>query len=431
MPQPEELEVRTLGPARFASPLEGDKATVFVEDDQRVRFERLVGSKSTDPDGRLSFEEAGPRERIYFDPKETTAAIVTCGGLCPGLNNVIRGLVAELRRNYGVPRTLGIRDGYLGLNPAEGRPPLDLDEAFVEDIHYMGGTVLGSSRGPQDPAVVVDYLESEGIDLLFCIGGDGTQRGAHAITQEIGRRGLAKSVIGIPKTIDNDIAFVHMTFGYMTALAEAEQVLRGAHNEAKGAVNGIAIVKLMGRGAGYITAGAALASDESNFVLIPEVEFPLDDFLEALRARMEARHHALICVAEGAGQHLFDRENPRRDASGNVIHEDIGLFLKGRIKEYFAERDVAVNVKYIDPSYVIRSVPANAWDRVLAHQMARNAAHAGMSGRTDMLIGYWLGELVHVPLPTVTSRTKQVDVHGDLWVGVLSATGQPRWGLGS
>jgi 6-phosphofructokinase 1 len=380
----------------------------------------------------LSFEEAGPRETIWFDPAQSTAAIVTCGGLSPGLNNVIRGIFSEITHNYGVRRVLGIRNGYLGLNPELGPEPIELDEEFVEEIHYLGGTVLGSSRGPQDPGVVVDFLQSAGIDILFCIGGDGTQRGAHAIQQEIARRGLNKSIIGIPKTIDNDIPFVFMTFGYMTALEKAEEVLRGAHNEARGALNGIAIVKLMGRAAGFIAAGAALASDEANFVLIPEIEFPLegeDGFLAALDRRMRDRGHALIVVAEGAGQKFFDDAGSARDASGNVHHEDIGVFLRERIKEHFAGRNFPVSVKYIDPSYIIRSVPANAWDRVLANQMARNAVHAGMAGKTDMLVGYWNNELVHVPLPTVNSRTRRLELTSDLWVGVLSATGQPRWGL--
>jgi 6-phosphofructokinase 1 len=423
----EELEVRRLGHPEYASPLRGDKAVHFVGDDHRIRYERRVGP-GIDAD-TLGFEDAGPRERIFFEPARTTAAVVTCGGLSPGLNNVIRGIVSELAHNYRVPRILGIRDGYRGLNPAVGEPPLELDQRYVEDIHYLGGTVLGSSRGEQEPGIIVDFLESASIDILFCIGGDGTQRGAHAIAEEIGRRGLAKSVIGIPKTIDNDIPFVYMTFGYMTALAEAEKVLRGAHTEAKGAVNGISIVKLMGRNAGYIAAGAALASDEANFVLIPEIEFPLDEFLESLRERMEARHHALVVVAEGAGQHLFDPSEHRHDASGNRLHEDIGLFLKDRIKEYFKGREYPVTVKYIDPSYIIRSVAANAWDRVLASKMARDAVHAAMAGRTDMLVGYWHGETVHVPLPAVTSRNRRLKPEGDLWGSVISATGQPRWGI--
>lgn len=426
-----DLTITRLGPAGRNSPLHGEKSVVFVDDRDRVRVERRVGP-GVDPDqtGR-SFEEAGPREQIFFDPAQTTAAIVTCGGISPGLNNVIRGIYSEITRNYGVSRVLGIRNGYMGLNPANGLVPIEMTDEFVEEIHYLGGTVLGTSRGPQDPKLIVDFLDSAGIDILICIGGDGTQRGAHAIHEEIARRGAPRAVIGIPKTIDNDISFVSMTFGYMTALSEAERVLRGAHVEAKAAPNGIAIVKLMGRGAGFIAAGAALASDEANFVLVPEVEFPLDGtggLLDALHERMLDRHHALIVVAEGAGQHLFPPSSVEPDASGNPRLQDIGLLLRDRVRDYFAAAGLPVSIKYIDPSYVIRSVPADAWDRVLANQMARAAVHAGMSGRTDMLIGYWNADLVHVPLATVIQRHRQVELRGDLWSSVLSATGQPRWG---
>jgi 6-phosphofructokinase 1 len=308
---------------------------------------------------------------IFFEPARTTAAVVTCGGLSPGLNNVIRAIYSELKHNYGVPRILGIRNGYQGLNPTVGQPPIELTGEFVEDIDKLGGTVLGTSRGPQPPSVIVDFLQEQKIDILFCIGGDGTQRGAHAICDEIERRGLAKSIICIPKTIDNDIAFVWMTFGYQTSLQVAEDALRGAHVEARSAPNGIAIVKLMGRNAGFIAAGASMASDEANFVLVPEVEFPLEGkggLLEALQQRMERRGHALIVVAEGAGQHLALLEGTvRRDASGNVLFDDIGVVLRDRIKQHFDRLGVPVSIKYIDPSYLIRSVPANTWDRILAN----------------------------------------------------------------
>ena len=318
----------------------------------------------------------------------------------------------------------------MGLNPANGLTPIELTTDFVAEIHTAGGTVLGSSRGPQDPCVTVDFLERERIDILFCLGGDGTQRGAHAIYEEVARRGLPKSIVGIPKTIDNDIPYVQMTFGYLTALEKAEEVLRGAHVEANGAPNGIAIVKLMGRDAGFIAAGAALASDEANFVLVPEVPFPLEGehgLLAALQRRMAARHHALIVVAEGAGQHLFAAVEPTCDASGNARHQDIGVFLRDRIQAHFQTSGFPVNIKYIDPSYLIRSVPANTWDRILAHQMGRHAAHAGMAGRTDLLIGYWNGELIHIPIRTSVATKKHLDLTGDMWTGVLSATGQPRW----
>jgi 6-phosphofructokinase 1 len=428
----DQLQVKTLGECHIQSPLQGSKRVVFVSEGTRVRYHDKIGSGISSEEADLSFEEAGPQRMIYFDPAKTTAAVVTCGGLSPGLNNVIRAIYSELNHNYGVPRILGIRNGFHGLNAAVGQPPIELTREYVEEIHKLGGTVLGTSRGPQEPSVVVDFLESRQIDILFCIGGDGTQRGAHAIHEEIDRRGLAKSVIGIPKTIDNDIPFVWMTFGYQTSLQVAQEVLRGAHVEARSAPNGIAIVKLMGRHAGFITAGASVASDEANFVLVPEVDFPLDGedgFLDFLRRRMQARGHALIVVSEGAGQHLMLAPGieMRRDASGNIRFDDIGVFLRDRIKDYFDQIGVPVSIKYIDPSYIIRSVPANTWDRILANQMGRFAAHAGMAGRTDTMIGLLHNELIHVPLQTVTSRKRQLDLQSDLWMAVLSSTGQPRW----
>jgi 6-phosphofructokinase 1 len=374
----------------------------------------------------LSFEKAGARQRIFFDPALTTAALVTCGGLSPGLNNVIRSASHELAANYGVRRVL-----YRGLNPEFGLEPIELTKQRVEDIHYLGGTVLGSSRGGQDPAVMVDYLVERGIDMLFCVGGDGTQRGAHAICEELRKRHLEKVVVGIPKTIDNDIPFVQMSFGYATALEKAAEVIRGAHVEARGAPNGIAVVKLMGRDSGFIAAGAALVSHETDYVLVPEVPFPLEGesgFLATLERRMLGREHAVIVVAEGAGQHLFESAERRRDESGNVLHEDIGLFLTDRIRDHFAKRDIPINLKYLDPSYLIRSIPANAWDCFLSEQMARSAVHAAMAGKTDLMIGFWHHALIHVPIEVVVAeRRRHLDPDGDLWTAVLSATSQPDW----
>ena len=378
----------------------------------------------------LSFEEAGPREAIFFDPERTTAAVVTCGGLSPGLNNVVRSVYSELAYNYLVPRVLGVRNGYMGLNPESGLRLVELNSAFLEHIHYLGGTVLGSSRGNQDPAVIVDTLERERIDILFCVGGDGTQRGASAIYQEITRRNLRKAVVGIPKTIDNDIEFVFTSFGYNTALEKAEEVLRGAHVEARCAPNGIGLVKLMGRHAGFIAAGAALASQDANFVLVPEVPFRLEGesgFLAALERRILAKGHALVVVAEGAGQELFQGKEARRDASGNLLHEDIGTFLRDSILHHFKSRGIPVNLKYIDPSYYIRSVPANTMDRILSDQMARMAVHAGMAGKTDVLIGSWCNELIHVPICTTVARVRRMDTTSDLWTAVMRSTGQPVW----
>ena len=425
MPQQSDFDISDLGPCRFDSPLV-KRSRRFADDGVRVRLHRDVGEHGEEAEA-LTFEKAGPRRKIFFDPSETTAALVTCGGLAPGLNNVIRSAFLELRHNYGVKRVLGIRDGYLGLTAASGLEPIDLSTYLVHGINHWGGTVLGSSRGAQDPAAMVDFLEAHGIDMLFCIGGDGTQRGAHAIHEEVAKRGLDKSIVGIPKTIDNDVPYVSWSFGFQSALEVASEVLRGAHVEAHGAPNGIGLVKLMGRGAGYIAAGAAVANQEVNFVLVPEVEFPLDGFLEALEARLAEKDHAVVVAAEGAGQHLIPRDQLEYDKSGNVRLADIGLFLKDEINRHFAEQGIEVNLKYIDPSYAVRSVPANAWDRILTDRMARNAVHAAMAGKTDMVIGNWNAAIIHVPIEQVVRTKKRVSVDGDLWSAVLAATGQPNW----
>ncbi len=425
----QDVEVTKLGECRFRSPLHPTKDGGFVCESTRIL--RQSRFSDTEPlDTSISFEMAGPRQQLFFDPTTTTAAIVTCGGLCPGLNNVIRSATLELIYNYGVRRVLGIRYGYRGLNPEVGEPPIELTSDYVERIHYLGGTVLGSSRGAQPIEVMADFLERENIDILFCVGGDGTQRGAQALYREVARRGLQKAIIGVPKTIDNDIAYVTTTFGYATALAESERVLRAAHTEARNAPNGIGLVKLMGRDAGFIAAGAALISQEANFVLVPEVQFPLegeDGFLASLERRILKRQHALIVVAEGAGQHLFAAQPPVSDASGNVRNHDIGTFLQDTIKAYFARREIPITLKYLDPSYLIRAVPASAWDMYLSDQMARHAVHAAMAGKTDTLIGSWDSHFVYMPIRTVVGKKKFMDRDDMIWTGVLATTGQPRW----
>jgi 6-phosphofructokinase 1 len=428
VPKQTELDVARLGACEVTSPL-AERGRNFVADGVRVLFDHDIVEGAA-PKKNLSFEKAGPRERIFFEPSRTTAAMVTCGGLSPGLNNVIRSAYLELALNYRVARVLGIRNGYAGLNPASGYEPIELTRSYVENIHELGGTVLGSSRGPQDPTVTVDFLESNEIDILFCIGGDGTQRGAHAIEQEIEKRGLKKAVIGIPKTIDNDVPYVWMTFGYITALDIAAAVIRGAHVEATGAPNGVGLVKLMGRDAGYIAAGASIVSQDANFVLVPEVAFPLEGeggFLDTLERRLADRGHAVVVVAEGAGQHLFEEKDAKRDASGNVRYQDIGIFLRERINAHFAERGLPLNLKYIDPSYAIRSQPAGAWDRVITDRMARNAVHAAMAGKTDVLIGFWNQSVIHVPISVAVQEKKHLSLDSDLWNAVLATTGQPRW----
>ena len=423
-----DLTVPTLGPGRFDSPLPA-KGRKLPDPRIRVRHQAREGTEELEGEG-LFFEKAGPREKLFFEPAATTAAFVTCGGLAPGLNNTIRSGFYELTHNYGVRRVLGIQQGYRGLDPHEGLEPLTLTAAGVDDINDMGGTVLGTSRGGRDPVDMVDYLEAHDIDILFCIGGDGTQRGAHSIAVEARKRGSDRSIVGIPKTIDNDVPFVYMSFGYPTALEGAAAVLRQAHVEARCHEHGIGLVQLMGRDAGFIAAGAAVAAQEANFVLVPEIPFPLageGGFLEALEQRIVGRRHAVVVVAEGAGQHLFERGDASTDASGNQRYRDIGLFLRDRIREHFAGRGIATTVKYFDPSYSIRSVPPNATDRFLTDRMARNAVHAAMAGKTDVMVGSWNQSSIWVPISAAVAERKRMNPDGDLWAAVLATTGQPNW----
>jgi 6-phosphofructokinase 1 len=418
------MNITTLGEPRFASPLRRT-----VSDALRVPEQIVRDSQTPAAEQEILFELAGPRARLYFDPKQTRAGIVTCGGLCPGLNDVIRSLFHELHHAYGVPEVLGFRGGYQGLDPARGKPPVVLTHKFVDQIHKEGGTVLGTSRGPVDIGLAVDNLIKLGVNLLFTIGGDGTQRGGNELFRESKRRGHALAVVGIPKTVDNDVAFVARTFGYLTAVQEAAHVLDRAHTEARSVHNGIALVKLMGRHAGFIAAGATVASQDVNFTLVPEVPFKLDGgrgFLNALQRRIHERPHAVVVVAEGAGQDLLAAGGEERDASGNVKLKDIGPFLRERIEAWFKAGKIPVVMRYFDPSYTIRSSPANAEDSILCDLFARHAVHAAMAGKTGLVIGYLHNQFSHVPIELLTSRKKTMDPDGFVWSAVLAATGQPE-----
>ena len=417
------MNITLLGEPVFPSPIGR-----FVNDDHRVP-ENIIRNLNEPLVEGLLFELAGPREKLFFDPKQTRAGIVTCGGLCPGLNDVIRSLFLELHFAYGVKEVLGFRGGYIGLDPKLGKEPIVLTPKYVDDIHQEGGTILGTSRGPVDIGIAVDNLIRLSVNILFTVGGDGTQRGGNELFREAKKRGYPLSIVGVPKTIDNDVAFVSRTFGYLTAVEEAAKVLDRAHIEAKSVENGIALVKLMGRHAGFIAAGATVASQDVNFTLIPEVPFKLDGpqgFLAALKERVQNRAHALVVVAEGAGQDLLDQSGKERDASGNVKIQDIGLFMREKIEAYFKMEKIPVVMRYIDPSYLIRSSPANAEDSILCDLFARHAVHAAMAGKTGLVIGYLHNEFIHVPIELITSRKKSIDTNGFVWSAVLAATGQAK-----
>jgi 6-phosphofructokinase 1 len=412
-----------LGEPRFPSPIRRTISGILRVPEQIVRDPQALPAEG------LLFELAGPRAKLFFDPKLTRAGIVTCGGLCPGLNDVIRSLFLELHHAYGVKEVIGFRGGYQGLDLARGAEPIMLTQQFVDSIHKQGGTVLGTSRGPVDIGLAVDNLIQRGVNILFTIGGDGTQRGGNELFQEAKKRGHALAVVGIPKTVDNDVAFVSRSFGYLTAVQEAGKVLDRAHTEARSVHNGIALVKLMGRNAGFIAAGATVASQDVNFTLVPEVPFKLDGdggFLNVLKRRILNRAHAVVVVAEGAGQDLLENNAGVRDASGNVKLADIGLFMREQIERFFKAERIPVVMRYIDPSYIIRSSPANSEDSILCDLYARHAVHAAMAGKTGILIGYLHNTFIHVPIELLASRKKHMDPDSFVWSAVLAATGQPE-----
>jgi len=417
------MNIPVLGAARFPSPLKR-----WVNEAERVPHTILRTVDGRGEDGLL-FELAGAREHLFFDPPETRAGIVTCGGLCPGFNDVIRSLFLEMHYAYGVKEVLGFRWGYQGLDPNHGAEPLVLTHEMVDGIHLQGGTILGTSRGPVDKARAVENLIRRGVNILFTIGGDGTQRGAREFFAEAQRRGHALSVVGIPKTIDNDIPFVSRSFGFLTAVQEAAKVLQRAHTEARSVQNGIALVKLMGRHSGFLTAEATVASQEVNFALVPEVPFRLegeDGFLAALEQRIVKRGHAVIAVAEGSGQELLGNTGNERDASGNVRLNDIGVFLCEKIEEWFNARKIPFVMRYFDPSYIIRSSPDNAEDAVLCDAFARHAVHAAMAGKTGLVIGLLHDRFIHVPIERLATQQRRLDPDSPAWSAVLSATGQPH-----
>ncbi|NCD33022.1 MAG: ATP-dependent 6-phosphofructokinase [Spartobacteria bacterium] len=425
---PRIISVDTIGDCAFESPLMRKKQR-FYAGEGVARFNRVkdLGQYNSIQDIEY-YELAGAREKIYFNPAETTVGIVTCGGLCPGLNDVIRAITFCAMEEYGVKRVLGFKYGYEGLVAKFYHQPMELNTDNTDDIHEKGGTMLMSSRGFQEPSEIAETLIHYKVDILFTIGGDGTLRGASDIYQEVKKRGLNISVIGIPKTIDNDIALVERSFGFQTAVEVAWHNINAAHAEAKAYRNGIGLVKLMGRHSGWIAASAALSNSNVNVCLIPEVPFDLrgpNGLLYHLERRLNKKSHAVIVVAEGAGQELMASKSADTDKSGNKRLSDIGTFLRDEIIDHFKGTNKEVNLKYFDPSYSIRSRPANATDSEYCLRLGNSAVHAGMAGKTNMLVGMHNSRLVHLPISMLGAR-KMVDSNGWLWQTVLQSTHQPE-----
>jgi 6-phosphofructokinase 1 len=427
-----DFNVETLGECRIPSPLTG-KRTQYVDEDERIVVTsdiKIIAAYEKDHGSIPSMETAGPRAKVFHPHHLSRAAVVTCGGLCPGLNSVIKGVVETLNQEYGINEVVGIPYGYAGLSDPKRHPPIMLDADKVDTIHLEGGSILGTSRGMQDVETMVQNLVNMRINMLFTIGGDGTLKGASKIADEIKRRGLEISVVGVPKTVDNDLQFVGNTFGFETAVYQSTPVITAAHAEARSVYNGLGIVKLMGRDSGFISAYATLANPVVNFCLISEDDWTLEGphgLLEAVERRFRRKSHVVIAVAEGAGQGHFENLPESKDASGNVLKHDIGTYLCERFKEHFAAKGVPMSLKYFDPSYSIRSVPASGTDQILCHRLAEYAVHAAVAGKTNTVTGLWNQSFVNVPIPVATFERQKIDINGSLWRSVLACTGQEKY----
>lgn len=430
-----DFTIENLGECKIKSPIElstvvGNGTANYVKDSSFVRTAvNVYDTSKNDPlDSSNLMQKAGPREYIYFSPDEVKAGICTCGGLCPGLNDVIRAVVRCLWNRYGVRDIRGFQFGYKGFFKDENYETIPLNPENVDEIHKIGGSYLGTSRGGgMRTKDIVDTLQEKGINMLFVIGGDGTQHGALAISEEVEKRGYKCSVIGIPKTVDNDFLFIDRSFGFETAVQQAKDAVASIHMEARSQINGIGLVKLMGRESGFIATAAALASHECNFCLIPEVPFEMEGpngFLSHLEKRLEKRHHAVIIVAEGAGQELLTKTN-QTDASGNIKLADIGVFLRDQINAYFKKKNIEINLKYIDPGYQIRAAVTTASDSIYCERLGNNAVHAAMAGKTKMVVGLVHEKFVHIPINMVIASRNVVDPEGALWRDTLDATSQP------
>lgn len=426
MTTPKIIKADTLGTATFDSPLKG-QISRFYNGEAVACHDRTQDLSQLENIGDIEyFELAGPREKLFFNPKEVTVGIVTCGGLCPGLNDVIRALTFCSLESYGVKRVLGFKYGYEGLVAKYYHYPIELTTDNTDEIHEKGGTILKSSRGAQSTEEIINTMIHYGVNILFTIGGDGTQRGARDIVEGVKKRNLPIAVVGIPKTIDNDVSLIQRSFGFETAVEATWDIITNAHSEAKAYRNGIGLVRLMGRESGWIAASAALANSNVNFCLVPEVPFDLhgpNGFVTHLKNRLRRKEHAVVVVAEGAGQDLFDAELGT-NKSGNKNLNDIGLLLQNEIKTAFKADGTEVNVKYFDPSYQIRSRPAHANDSMYCLQLGNNAVHAAMAGNTNMIVGMHHDRLVHLPIPLIGGR-KVINPQSWFWQTVLQATHQP------
>jgi 6-phosphofructokinase 1 len=408
----------------------------FVSNSDRILLNSVAFGSATDPSQTCSLAadaynpqgcdyipewvvRAGPRAEVYFKSEEVNAAIVTCGGLCPGINDVIRSIVNTLEVGYGVKKISGVRYGFKGF--FSGDPFMQLNRKNVRNIHNTGGSVLGSGRGGGDVQKIVESIIDNGINMVFVIGGNGTHAGANAISDECAKRGVKVSVVGVPKTIDNDILLLDKTFGFDTAVEEAQKAIQAAAIEAQSAHRGVGVVKLMGRQSGFIAMFATLANGFVDCCLIPEIDWAAhgpNGVIEYVRNTLDAQGHAVVVLAEGAGQEYVTTSGT--DAGGNPKLGDIGQWFCKQLKA-----ELKCDVKYIDPTYMVRGCVANAHDSIMCTVLGQNAVHGAFAGFTGISIGSVSAHTAFLPIPRMIERERLVDPDGRMWHRTLASTGQP------
>ena len=425
----EEPEIKTLISPCYGDPLNRDVMSGgFIQKEHFTKLGRVV----TADDG-AKYIKAGPRYHVALDNEKVKACIVTCGGLCPGLNVVIRELVMSLRYNYGVQDIFGIKWGYSGFYDDESWVRLTPDD--VKEIHTQGGTVLGTSRGGFDGQRIAAEMLKRGINMGFFIGGAGTHRGIKELTKIFRQKKEKVILVGIPKTIDNDIPIIDRSFGLDSAVTESVHVIRAANVEANCNPNGIGLVKLFGRSSGFVAMYATLAARDVNICLIPEVPFNLygeNGLLDYIFKRLEIKHHVVIVVGEGAGFAVKDYDvkiSGKTDKSGNPVLPDIGVLLKEEIKKKAKELGIEINLKYIDPTYIVRAGPANSFDCNYCAKLAQNAVHCAFAGYTNFSIGIVNNHTCMIPIDKISQEgvVRKIKTSDSDYLMMLASTGQPSF----
>ena len=401
---------------KIKNPLKNNDAfkdSYFVEEDTLIKTNII---KTTDSDEENYFVRAGPRKEIAWDPIHTKVAIVTCGGLCPGLNTVIRELYITLHHKYGVKFVYGVKNGYKGFYSDN---LVRLDDDIIRDIHHKGGSILGTSRGGTDVKKIVDSIAHRGISHLYAIGGNGTQKGLFEINKEIKKRGLCVSVVGIPKTIDNDLCIIDKSFGFDTSVQEAQRAIQAAKVEIEAFNNAVGIVKVMGRNSGFIAMYSSLASKDVDCCLIPEIPFDIEydhGVLHYIKECLHKKDKILIVVSEGAGQHYIN------DPVNKNLN-DFGIWLCEVVRSNVPN----VCIKYIDPTYTIRAITPNASDSIYCTILAQSAVHGAFCGYTNFIVGPVNGKHAYIPLQMAIHETNTVSEDDRMWFRLISANGQPSF----